>query len=151
MTPACFAPAPVVTQHLAVVARKDDEGAVQLATLSHQVNEAARLPVDILDLRGIVATDALVRLTIGGPPVQKRGEMLHSYVRYFDLDRKQPGLPEDVANAALWLASDESGYTTGLTLTTDAGVTTGASVQGGAFQEYAPMIREAGKTGIDPV
>ena len=63
----------------------------------------------------------------------------------------RPGLPEDVANAALWLASDESGYTTGLTLTTDAGVTSGASVQGGAFQEYAPMIREAGKTGIDPV
>ena len=34
------------------------------------------------------------------------------------------GLAQDVANAALWLASDESGYTSGLTLTVDAGATT---------------------------
>lgn len=39
----------------------------------------------------------------------------------------RPGLAEDVANAALWLASDESGYTTGHTLTTDAGITVGAT------------------------
>ena len=31
------------------------------------------------------------------------------------------GTALDVANAALWLGSDESGYTSGLTLTTDAG------------------------------
>ena len=37
------------------------------------------------------------RLTLGAPPVQKRGEMLHSFVRYFDLESKEPGLPEDVA------------------------------------------------------
>lgn len=61
----------------------------------------------------------------------------------------RPGLPEDVANAALWLASDESGYTTGHTLTTDAGFTTGATVEGPAFGEYSPIIREAGKTGLD--
>ena len=42
-------------------------------------------------------TDNLVRLTLGGPPVQKRGEMLQARVRYFDADRKQPGLPADVA------------------------------------------------------
>jgi hypothetical protein len=53
-----------------------------------------------------VATDALVRLTVGGPPVQKRGEMLHSYVRYFDLGRKQPGLPEDVAALVTGIADD---------------------------------------------
>ena len=38
----------------------------------------------------------------------------------------RPGLASDVANAALWLASDESGYTNGHCLTTDAGVTTGS-------------------------
>jgi NAD(P)-dependent dehydrogenase (short-subunit alcohol dehydrogenase family) len=58
------------------------------------------------------------------------------------------GLAEDVANAALWLASDESGYTTGHTLTTDAGATTGASVNTPAFAEYQPMIREAGRSGV---
>ncbi len=60
----------------------------------------------------------------------------------------RPGLAEDVANAALWLASDESGYTSGHTLTTDAGATTGSSVNPPAFDEYQPMIREAGKAGL---
>ena len=59
------------------------------------------------------------------------------------------GLPEDVANAALYLASDESGYTTGHTLTVDAGFTVGATFEGPAFAEYAPIVREAGKSGLD--
>jgi hypothetical protein len=53
-----------------------------------------------------------------------------------------------VANAALWLASDESGYTNGHILTTDAGMTTGSTVEGPGFAEYEPMIREAGKSGL---
>lgn len=61
----------------------------------------------------------------------------------------RPGLAEDVANAALWLASDESGYTSGMTLTTDAGVSAGAGNNGDAFDEYAPFIAEAGKRGLD--
>ena len=60
----------------------------------------------------------------------------------------RPGLADDVANAALWLASDESGYTSGHCLTTDAGITTGASTEGIAFSEYEPMFREAGKKGM---
>ena len=60
----------------------------------------------------------------------------------------RPGLAEDVANAALWLASGESGYTSGHTLTTDAGMTTGSSPNPPAFDQYQPMIREAGKTGL---
>lgn len=62
--------------------------------------------------------------------------------------RDRPGLAEDVANAALWLASDESGYTNGHTLTTDAGITTGAAPNPPAFDQYQPMIREAGKSGL---
>lgn len=58
------------------------------------------------------------------------------------------GVAEDVANAALWLASDESGYTNGHVLTTDAGITTGSTVAGPAFAEYQPMFREAGKKGL---
>ena len=63
--------------------------------------------------------------------------------------RGQAGLPEDVANAALWLASDESAYTTGHTLTTDAGITIGATAEGPEFAEYSPIIREAGKAGLE--
>ncbi len=62
--------------------------------------------------------------------------------------KNRPGLVEDVVNAALWLASDESGYTNGHTLTTDAGITVGATVAGPAFSERAPMIREAGRRGL---
>lgn len=58
------------------------------------------------------------------------------------------GTAEDVANAALWLASDESGYTTGHTLTTDAGTTTGAAARNPPFDTYRPMFREAGKSGV---
>lgn len=61
----------------------------------------------------------------------------------------RPGLPEDVANAVLFLASDESGYSTGHTLTVDAGITIGATTGGPAFAEYEPIIREAGKAGLD--
>ncbi|MFT7653145.1 MAG: xanthoxin dehydrogenase [Limisphaerales bacterium] len=61
----------------------------------------------------------------------------------------RPGLVEDVVNAALWLASDESGYTTGHCLTTDAGITTGATTSGISFPEYQPLFREAGKKGLD--
>ena len=60
----------------------------------------------------------------------------------------RPGLASDVANAALWLASDESGYTSGHCLATDAGYTTGARADAPGFADYAPMIREAGRTGL---
>ena len=60
----------------------------------------------------------------------------------------RPGLASDVANAALWLASDESGYTSGHCLATDAGYTTGARAEPPGFADYAPMIREAGRTGL---
>jgi xanthoxin dehydrogenase len=58
------------------------------------------------------------------------------------------GTALDVANAALWLASDESGYTNGHVLTTDAGLTTGSTTAEPGFAEYEPMIREAGKSGL---
>ena len=60
----------------------------------------------------------------------------------------RPGTADDVVNACLWLASDESGYTTGHTLTTDAGITIG-STNPPSFAEYEPMIREAGKRGME--
>ncbi len=58
------------------------------------------------------------------------------------------GVAEDVANAALWLASDESGYTSGHVLTTDAGLTAGARAGHPPFDTYRPMFREAGRSGL---
>ena len=58
------------------------------------------------------------------------------------------GLAEDVVNAALFLASDEAGFISGHLLVTDAGITIGAVPEGVAFTEHAPMIREAGRTGL---
>ena len=60
----------------------------------------------------------------------------------------RPGLASDVANAALWLASDESGYTNGHCLTTDAGVTTGSKAEDAPYSEPMPLMREAGRTGL---
>lgn len=61
--------------------------------------------------------------------------------------KDRPGRAEDVVNAALWLASDESGYTSGHTLTTDAGITIGSGYDT-PFAEYQPFIAEAGKRGV---
>ena len=58
------------------------------------------------------------------------------------------GTALDVANAALWLGSDESGYTSGLTLTTDAVVTTGSIVRRPNYDDYVPMQKEAGNRGV---
>ena len=58
------------------------------------------------------------------------------------------GMPEDVANAVLWLASDESGYINGQTIAIDAGLTTGSKPGAPNFAEYQPIMREAGKSGL---
>lgn len=42
-------------------------------------------------------TSSLTRFSIGGIPIDTRGEMLHSQVRYFDGENRRAGLPQDVA------------------------------------------------------
>lgn len=46
-----------------------------------------------------------------------------------DIPMKKMGMPIDVANAVLFLASDESQYITGIELTIDGGILAGASAQ----------------------
>jgi NAD(P)-dependent dehydrogenase (short-subunit alcohol dehydrogenase family) len=54
------------------------------------------------------------------------------------------GLPEDIADAAVFLASDQARMVTGHTLLVDAGQTIGAG-QGRVHQQGAALLREAGR------
>lgn len=57
------------------------------------------------------------------------------------------GVPEDIAAAILYLASDEARYVTGHTLVVDAGQTTGGSA--GPFHgQPSDVVRHAGKRGV---
>jgi xanthoxin dehydrogenase len=60
----------------------------------------------------------------------------------------RPGLATDVANSALFLASDQSGYTNGHCLMVDAGFTTGSKAGPPPHSDVVPFMREAGRTGL---
>ncbi len=60
----------------------------------------------------------------------------------------RPGQALDVANAALFLASAESGNTNGHVLAVDGGLTTGSSAQDPPYSSPQPFMREAGQTGL---
>jgi hypothetical protein len=44
-----------------------------------------------------VVTEALIQLTLGAPQILYNGGLLHARLRYFDVQRQRPGLPQDVA------------------------------------------------------
>jgi len=59
------------------------------------------------------------------------------------------GVAQDIANAALYLASDEGSYVSGHTLVVDAGFTSiNASGAGALFAQSGPLFREAGQRGL---
>jgi hypothetical protein len=58
------------------------------------------------DLNPVVC-EGLVQLMLGGPNAIYHGGLLHTQLRYFDPDRKRPGVPPDVA--ALVSAINEEG------------------------------------------
>jgi len=61
---------------------------------------------------------------------------------------KKPGLPEDIARAALYLASDDSAFVTGTHIVVDGGITVGSRQPGrragSPFRRYSGNI--AGRT-----
>ena len=60
----------------------------------------------------------------------------------------RPGRPTDVANAALYLASEESGNTNGHCLVVDGGATTGSKPDDPPYSTPQEFLREGGKSGI---
>ena len=67
--------------------------------------------------------------------------------------RGRIGLAEDIAHAALFLASDEAGFVSGHTLVVDGGLTTGskenvAPGEHGRWATRKELVREAGRSGM---
>lgn len=67
--------------------------------------------------------------------------------------RGRVGLADDIAHAALWLASDDAGFVTGHTLVVDGGLTTGskenvAPGEQGRWAVRQDLLRERGTRGL---
>ncbi len=95
---------------------------------------------------GNMATPMVADVMSGDPDAV--GAAVESLASYSPI-RGRAGLATDIAHAALWLASDDSGYVTGQTLAVDGGLTvgTGNSIPP-LFRKHSPMIRERGKRGV---
>jgi len=67
--------------------------------------------------------------------------------------RGRIGVADDIAHAALWLASDDAGFVSGHVLVVDGGLTTGsrenvAPGEHGRWANRRDLVREAGHSGI---
>ena len=94
---------------------------------------------------GNMATQMIAGLVTGDPDRVEDMEKGMATVSPFP---GRAGRPEDIANAALYLASDEAAFVSGHTLVVDAGLTTGSGPGMSLFSEHAPMVREGGRRGL---
>jgi len=95
---------------------------------------------------GNMATPMIAGLIWGDPDATARAEQ--ALAAGSPLPGRS-GMPQDVAEAALYLASDASIFVNGHTLVVDAGFTTGSGGgTPGLFAARAPLVREAGRRGI---
>lgn len=95
---------------------------------------------------GNMATPMVADVMSGDPDAV--GAAADSLATYSPI-KGRAGLATDIAHAALWLSSDDSGYVTGQTLAVDGGLTVGtANAIPPLFRKHSPMIRERGKRGV---
>ncbi|MEZ5400706.1 MAG: hypothetical protein R2729_13625 [Bryobacteraceae bacterium] len=97
-----------------------------------QTTSDTRLADYLLDLNP-AATNALVNLTLGGYFARGRIWVLHSRFRYFDPERRRPGLPEDVGALVEKLGPDSATLTLVNTNPLDART---IDVQAGGYGEH---------------
>lgn len=112
--------------------------AVELAPLGIRVNCIAP---------GNMATEMIAGLVTGDP---ERVDEMEKALALGSPIPGRAGRADDIASAALYLASNDAAFVTGHTLVVDAGLTIGAGQGLPLFQGHAPMVREAGRRGIPP-
>jgi hypothetical protein len=101
-----------------------------------------RLADNMLDYNP-AATDSLVQLMWGGLLPGREGGLVNARLRYFDLDRKRAGLPEDVA-ALVSKIGDAQTTVTLINLNQSQRRT--VVVQGGAYGEHRILSVTSGTT-----
>ncbi|MEZ5356349.1 MAG: hypothetical protein R2762_27255 [Bryobacteraceae bacterium] len=79
-----------------------------------------------------MTVDNLLRLTMGAPQIDLRGEMLHARLRYFDAANRRPGLPAGVAALVTKLGREEAA----VELVNTSPASRRVLVQGGAYGEH---------------
>lgn len=104
-----------------------------------------RLADNMLDYNP-ATTDSLVQLMWGALPPGREGGLVNGRLRYFDVDRRRAGVPEDVAA----LVSQMTDTQTTLTLiNTNPTQPRKVVVQGGAYGEHQIMTVRSGGTTTD--
>jgi len=80
-----------------------------------------------------VTTEALIQLTLGAPQIIYNGGLLHCQVRYFDVQRQRPGLPDGTAALVEKIESDHI-----VVILVNLSVTSSHDllIQAGAFGEH---------------
>ncbi len=96
-----------------------------------------------------VTTEAFVQLMLGAPQIMYNGGLLHARVRYFDPDRRRPGLPPDVAALVTGLEHDR---TTLELVNLSPFQERTVIVQGGTFGEHLwGRVTYGRRTDADPI
>ena len=91
-----------------------------------------------------VSSEALIQLTLGGPQPIYNGGLLHVRLRYFDDDRKRPGLPQDCGALVQTLTADR---TVVRLVNLHPLEHRRLTIQGGAFGEHSfDTVRWQGRT-----
>ncbi len=76
--------------------------------MQRDTRDVRELFSDDLYVNNPVMTKALTQVTLGAPQTVYNGGLLMARVRYFDRDRKRPGLPQDVAALVEGLTADRT-------------------------------------------
>jgi hypothetical protein len=116
----------------------------RLASIRKDATPANRRLADNMLDYNPAATESLVQLMWGGLLPGREGGLVNARLRYFDLDRKRAGLPDDVA-ALISQLSDTR--TTVTLINVSASQSRRVVVQGGAYGEHRLLtVKEGAKT-----
>ena len=100
---------------------------------AYRDGDVAEADIHLWQQSNPVVTEALVQLTWGGPQVIYNGGLQQARVRYYDADRRRPGLPASVA--ALVSSIDPEATVVDL-VNLDPDQDSAVIVQAGAFAEH---------------